>query len=107
MKPSTKRTILRIVHLIAVIPVLGYVYQPVAEAEQYQRFTQLVFIPVAILAGYWMYMGLVWALLGAASWAALNYYIGSKAGFGTALLAQIMLFAARKVWLLTRARSSA
>ena len=58
MKPSTKRIILRIVHLVAVIPVLGYVYQPVAEAEQYQRFTQLVFIPVAILAGYWMYMGL-------------------------------------------------
>ena len=51
MKASTKRTILRIVHLIAVIPVLGYIYQPIAEAEQYQRFTQLVFIPLAILNG--------------------------------------------------------
>lgn len=86
------------VHLVAVIPVLGYVYQPVAEAEQYQRFTQLVFIPVAILAGYWMYMGVVWAILGAASWVALNYYVG----FGTALLSQIVLFAARKIWLMTR-----
>ena len=38
MKASTKRPILRIVHLVAVIPVLGYVYQPIAEAEQYQRF---------------------------------------------------------------------
>ena len=78
MKPSTKRIILRIVHLVAVIPVLGYVYQPVAEAAEYQRFTQLVFIPVAILAGYWMYMGLVWAVLGAVSWVALNYWLGPQ-----------------------------
>lgn len=64
MKPSTKRIILRIVHLVAVIPVLGYVYQPVAEAAEYWQFTQLVFIPVAILTGYWMYMGASYAILG-------------------------------------------
>lgn len=40
MKPSTKRIILRIVHLVAVIPVLGYVYEPVAEAAEYNCFTQ-------------------------------------------------------------------
>ena len=72
MKASTKRIILRIVHLVSVIPVLGYVYQPVAEAAEYQRFTQMVFIPLAILTGYWMYMGLVWAVLGAASWVGLS-----------------------------------
>ena len=104
MKPSTKRIILRIVHLVAVIPVLGYIYQPVAEAAQYQRFTQLVFIPLAILAGYWMYMGLIWAILGAASWVALNYIVGSNAGFGYALLAQIVLFVVRKIWMTTRSR---
>jgi hypothetical protein len=98
MKPSTKRIILRIVHLVSVIPVLGYVYQPVAEAEQYQRFTQLVFIPVAILAGYWMYMGLVWAVLGAGSWIALNALVGGNNGFGYALLAQIVIFVARFFW---------
>jgi len=104
MKASTKRLILRCVHLVAVIPVLGYIYQPVAEAEQYQRFTQLVFIPVAILAGYWMYMGLVWAVLGAVSWVGLNYFLPSNTGFGVALLAQIMLFVARKFWMSTRRR---
>src|SRR3954453_13961668 len=102
MKPSTKRTILRIVHLVAVIPVLGYVYQPVAEAEQYQRFTQLVFIPVAILAGYWMYMGLVWAILGAGSWIGLNALVGGTNGFGMALLAQIVVFVARVIWKRTK-----
>jgi hypothetical protein len=98
MKPSTKRLILRIVHLVSVIPVLGYVYQPVAEAAEYQRFTQVVFIPVAILTGYWMYMGLVWAVLGAASWVGLNYFVGGNGGFGIALLAQIVIFIARFVW---------
>jgi hypothetical protein len=107
MKASTKRVILRIVHLIAVTPVLGYVYQPVAEAEQYQRFTQVVFIPVAILTGYWMYMGFVWGILGAVSWASLNYYVGSNAGFGYALLAQIAIFVARKIWVTTHRRSFA
>src|SRR5437588_12217039 len=98
MKASTKRLILRIVHLVAVIPVLGYVYQPVAEAAEYQRFTQLVFVPVAILAGYWMYMGVVWAILGAGSWVALNYWLGPQTGFGIALLVQIVLFVVRLVW---------
>jgi uncharacterized membrane protein len=95
MKPSTKRIILRVVHLVAVIPVLGYVYQPVAEAAEYQRFTQLFFIPVAILTGYWMYMGLVWAVLGAASWIGLNLAVGGNNGFGYALLAQIVIFVAK------------
>lgn len=43
MKPSTKRIILRIVHLVSVIPVLGYVYRKVAEAAGYHRFTQMAF----------------------------------------------------------------
>jgi len=98
MQASTKRLILRVVHLVSVIPVLGYVYQPVAEAAEYQRFTQFVFIPLAILTGFWMYMGLLWAILGAGSWVALNCFVGGNAGFGYALLAQIVIFVARFVW---------
>ena len=97
MKPSTKRIILRILHLVSVIPVLGYVYQPVTEAAEYQRFTQLVFIPVAILTGYWMYMSLVWAVLGAGSWVALNYVLPSNSAFGVALLVQITILGVRYV----------
>jgi hypothetical protein len=104
MKPSTKRLILRIVHLVAVIPVLGYIYQPAAEVEQYQRFAQIVFIPVAILAGYWMYMGLAYAIIGVIAWVALNYFVGSNAGFGYALLAQIALFIVRYILWKTRKR---
>ena len=97
MKASMKRIVLRIVHLVAVIPVLGYVYQPVAEAAEYQRFTQMVFIPIAILTGYWMYMGLVWAIIGAGSWVALNALVGRNDGFGIALLAQVVIFVVRFV----------
>lgn len=42
MKPRTKRVILRILHLVSIIPVLGYVYQPIAEAAEYQRFRRPV-----------------------------------------------------------------
>ena len=98
MKASTKRLILRIIHLVSVIPVLGYVYQPVAEAAEYQSFTQMVFIPLEILTGFWMYMGFVWAIIGAASWVGLNYFVGGNAGFGYALLVQIVIFIARFIW---------
>ena len=107
MKPSTKRLILRIVHLVSVIPVLGYVYQPVAEAAEYQRFTQTVFIPLAIFTGYWMYMGLVWGLLGAGSWVAFNYFVPGNGGFGVALLVQIIIFIARKLWVMTKKKPAA
>ena len=105
MKPSTKRIILRIVHLVSVIPVLGYVYQPVAEAAEYQRFTQMVFIPLAILTGYWLYMGVVWASIGAASWVALTDLLGPQTGFGIALLVQIAIFVVRFVWKRTQSKS--
>ena len=103
MKASTKRLILRIVHLVAVIPVLGYSYQPASEAEQYAGVTHFVFIPVVILTGYWMYAGFVFAILGAGAWIAASYF----SGFGAALVSQIVLFAARKIWLMTRERASA
>src|SRR5687767_12486714 len=105
MKPSAKRLILRIVHLVSVIPVLGYVYQPVSEAAEYQRFTQVVFIPLAILTGYWMYMGLVWGILGAGSWVALNYFLGPQTGFGAALLAQIVIFVGRYIFKKTQKKT--
>ena len=103
MKASTKRLILRCVHLIVVIPVIGYIYQPASEAEQYAGITRYGFLPVVILSGYWMYGGLVFAIIGVAAWLAASYF----SGVGAALLSQIVLFAARKIWLVTRARSSA
>jgi hypothetical protein len=103
MKASRKRLILRCVHLIVAIPVIGYVYQPASEAEQYAAVTRYGFFPLVILSGYWMYGGFVFAILGAAAWIAASYV----SGFGAALLSQIVLFVARKIWMMTRKRPSA
>jgi thiosulfate reductase cytochrome b subunit len=101
MSNATKRSILRWVHLILTIPILGYIYQPAKDVEQYAGGVRYIFVPVMILSGYWMYAGAVFAVIGVAVW--LGAY--RLSGFGAALLSQIALFIARKIWLVTRARN--
>ncbi len=102
IKAATKRSILRWTHLILAIPILGYIYSPFAELPNYAAVTRFVFAPVIILAGYWMYAGVVFALIGVALW--LSAY--RLSGLGAAVLTQVALFIARKIWLVIRARRS-
>src|SRR5437660_6486118 len=97
---ATKRSILRWIHLVIAIPILGYIYSPFAELPNYAAVTRFVFAPVIILAGYWMYAGVGFALIGVAVW--LGAYRVS--GIGAAILRQVALFIARKIWLMIRAR---
>jgi hypothetical protein len=98
MSNATKRTILRCFHLILGIPILGYIYQPAAEVEQYAGGVRFIFAPILILSGYWMYAGAIFAIIGVALW--LGAY--RLSGFGAALLTQVVLFTARMVWLKIR-----
>src|SRR5262245_9320580 len=98
---ATIRTILRLVHLVLAIPILGYIYAPPAEAQQYAFATRFVFVPLIILAGYWMYAGVVFAIIGVAVWLAAI----KMSGAGAAILSQAALFIARKIWLVIRARA--
>ena len=100
MKPATKRSILRWVHLVIAIPILGYIYSPFAELPNYAAVTRFVFAPIIILAGYGMYAGVVFAIIGVAVW--LGAY--RLSGIGVAILSQVALFIARKIWLVIRAR---
>jgi hypothetical protein len=100
---ATKRSILRWVHLVIAIPILGYIYSPFAELPNYAAVTRFVFAPVIILAGYWMYAGAVFAIIGVAVW--LGAY--KLSGIVAAILSQVGLFIARKIWLMIRARNSA
>src|SRR5436190_20494852 len=100
IKATTKRSILRWVHLILAIPILGYIYSPFAELPNYAAVTRFVFAPIIILAGYWMYAGVVFAVIGVALW--LGAY--RLSGIGAAILSQVGLFIARKIWLVIRAR---
>jgi len=100
IKASTKRSILRWIHLVLAIPILGYIYSPFAELPSYAAVTRFVFAPVVIFAGYWMYAGAIFAVVGVAAWL-VAYRL---AGLPTAVLIQTALFIGRKIWLVVRAR---
>ena len=97
---ATQRTILRWIHLVLAIPILGYIYSPLAELPNYASVTRFVFAPIMILAGYWMWRGAIFAIIGVALW--LGAY--RLSGVGAAILSQVSLFIAWKIWLVIRAR---
>jgi hypothetical protein len=97
---ATTRSILRWIHLILAIPILGYIYSPFEEIPKYAFVTRFVFVPIIILAGYWMWRGFVFAIIGVALWLAAY----KLSGVGTAILSQVALFIAWKIWLMIRAR---
>src|SRR5438105_2183624 len=102
MNNATKRSILRWIHLIVTIPILGYIYGQPSEVEQYAGAVRLIFVPVIILSGYWMFSGVFFAIIGVAVWLGAYHLLG----FGAAVLSQVALFIARKIWLVIRARHS-
>jgi hypothetical protein len=57
MSDATKRSILRWIHIIFGIPILGYIYSPFAEIPNYAPAVRFVFVPVIVLAGLWMWKG--------------------------------------------------
>jgi len=57
IRTATKRSILRWVHLIFAIPILGYVYSPFEEIPNYAPAVRFVFLPVMVLSGFWMWKG--------------------------------------------------
>ena len=99
---ATKRSILRWIHLVIAIPILGYIYSPFAELPNYAAVTRFVFAPIIVLAGYWMWRGAIFAIIGVALW--LGAY--RLSGLGAAILSQVALLIAWKIWLVIRARQS-
>jgi len=99
---ATKRSVLRCIHLIFTIPILGYIYGEPSDVLQYLGAAWLIFVPVLILSGYWMYSGVIFAVIGVA----LLVGADRLSCFGAVLLSQVALFIGRKVWLVIRARPS-
>jgi hypothetical protein len=99
---ATKRATLRAIHLVLSIPILGYIYGEPSQVQQYAGAARFVFVPVIILSGFWMYAGVFFAILGVAVWLGA-YYLS---GIGAAILSQVALFIARKIWLMIHARQS-
>lgn len=57
MSPSTQRVILRWIHIVFSIPIIGYVYSPFEEIPNYAAPTRYLFLPVLVLTGLWMWQG--------------------------------------------------
>jgi hypothetical protein len=57
MKEATKRSILRGMHIIFSIPILGYIYSPFEEIPKYATRVRFVVVPVMLLSGCWMWKG--------------------------------------------------
>jgi hypothetical protein len=57
MKEVTKRSIVRWIHIILGIPILGYIYSPFEQIPNYAPATRFVFVPVIGLSGLWMWKG--------------------------------------------------
>jgi hypothetical protein len=57
MKDATKRSILRWIHIVFSIPILGYVYSPFEEIPKYAPRVRFVVVPVMLLSGFWMWKG--------------------------------------------------
>jgi hypothetical protein len=57
MKEATTRSILRWIHIVFSMPILGYIYSPFEEIPQYAARVRFVVVPVTLLAGFWMWKG--------------------------------------------------
>jgi hypothetical protein len=56
MKAASERQFIRILHLVLSIPIVGYIYGPVASIPQAVRFTRWVAMPVVVLTGFWLWL---------------------------------------------------
>jgi hypothetical protein len=57
MNQGTKRSILRSIHIIFALPLLGYIYGPPAETVQYLPYFRFGYVPVIVLSGLLMWTG--------------------------------------------------
>ena len=57
MKDSTKRSILRWVHIIFGTTLVGYIYLPPDQVQPYAHFFQYFYFPGVVLTGILMWKG--------------------------------------------------
>ena len=57
MTHATRRSILRSIHIVLGIPIVGYVYSPFDQIPQYAPMVRYIFLPLILLSGFWMWKG--------------------------------------------------
>jgi hypothetical protein len=53
---SQERAFIRMLHMVLSIPILGYLYGPVAHIPQAAWFTRWIAMPLVILSGLWLWL---------------------------------------------------
>jgi hypothetical protein len=54
---AAQRSIVRWIHIVISIPILGYIYSPFEQLPQYAPAVRFVFLPAMVLSGLWMWKG--------------------------------------------------
>ena len=57
MREATKRSIVRWIHIVLAIPIVGYIYSPFDQIPNYAPLTRYIFVPIIVLSGLWMWKG--------------------------------------------------
>jgi hypothetical protein len=57
MTDPITRSIVRWVHIVCSVPIIGYIYSPFDVIPDYAPATRFVFFPVMLLSGLWMWKG--------------------------------------------------
>lgn len=57
MNEATKRSIVRWIHIVFSIPIIGYIYSPFDQIPNYAPLVRFVFLPLMVLSGFWMWKG--------------------------------------------------
>lgn len=56
MTPWRERDTIRLIHLVLSIPILGYLYGPVAHIPPAAFFVRWIGMPIVLLSGIWMWL---------------------------------------------------
>jgi hypothetical protein len=57
MSQGIGRSMVRWIHIVVSIPILGYIYSPFDKIPQYAFPTRFVFLPTMVVSGLWMWKG--------------------------------------------------
>ncbi len=61
MRAPTRRAAVRWLHILASVPILGYIYGPLGESPMATLAIRAVIVPAVVLSGLWLWKGhLVW-----------------------------------------------
>ena len=54
---ATQRIIIRWIHMVLAIPIIGYIYSPFQELPNYAPVVRYIALPVILVTGLWMWKG--------------------------------------------------